>query len=162
MTGIIRIVAPTFITFAILGAVWYFQLIPIGPLSADSSVHAAPDQQAAINYSIRERVVNLADGPAFRYLKVQVTLEFADPKYRAGELKGEALTKREEEFAQEIAAHRPAIEDFLITTLTRKTTAELLTSEGKEALRQQLLEGFRQRIPEPHLRAVYFTEFVIQ
>lgn len=160
MMAIVRLVAPVVITLGILGAAWQLQLLPMS--TAPERAAAETGKAATFTYRLNERVVNLADRPAFRYLRVQVALEFVDPERKVGQLKGEALSHREEELRQEIGAHVPAIEDLLTTALTRKTSAELLTPEGKEALRQELLDGIRQRVHEPELRSVYLVQFVIQ
>lgn len=160
MMAILRLVAPVVLTLGILGAAWQLQLLPLNAVSEEAP--AETGESATFTYRLNERVVNLADGPAFRYLKVQVALEFDDPAHRAGELRGEALLAREEELRHKIDVHVPAIDDLLTTTLTRKTSAELLTPEGKETLRQELLDGIRQRVHDPRLRSVYLVQFVIQ
>jgi flagellar basal body-associated protein FliL len=162
MKTILTLVAPVIITIVVLVGAWQLKLLPVDKGLAASSVLSTPDDQATVNYTLPERIVNLADTPGYRYLKYQVTLEFADRSHRKGDLKGDAVKQREDEFAKEIEPYSPSLEDFLITTLTRKTAAELLSPEGKETLRQQLLAGLRERVPDPPLRAVYFTQFVIQ
>jgi flagellar basal body-associated protein FliL len=161
MRGLIPVVVSVIVTVAMLAAAWQLKLLPLTTTAAAGTVHASADH-ALLSYALPERIVNLADSPGYRYLKIQVTLEFEDPTHRAGDLKGDALKQREDEFAKEIDPFSPAIQDFLITTLTRKTAAELLSPEGKDQLRQQLLDGLRQRLPGNPPRAVYFTQFVIQ
>lgn len=143
-----------------MGAAWYLKLVTFGP-STSAAAQPTPEP-GSIAYQMPERVVNLSDKTGFRYLKIQVTLEFADPAHRPGQLTGDALTQQQTLLSQSLMPYDPAVEDFLITTLTRQTAAGLLTPEGKESLRQQLLDGLRERIPTPSLQAVYFTEFVIQ
>uniref|UniRef100_A0A7C2WI29 Flagellar protein FliL n=1 Tax=Thermorudis sp. TaxID=1969470 RepID=A0A7C2WI29_9BACT len=140
-------------------AAYQAKLIPLGDAAA---ADRTPVKPAALPYSTRERVVNLADQGALRYLKVQVVLEFADPEHAEGELRGEALEHRHEEFTTEMRHHAAAIDDFIISTLTRKTSKELLTPEGKEHLREELAKGIQELLPEMQLQHVYFTEFIIQ
>lgn len=161
MKGLIPVVVPVFVTISILTAAWQLKLLPTSTTAIAGTLHTNADH-ALISYALPERIVNLADSPGYRYLKIQVTLEFEDPTHRAGDLKGDALKQREDEFAKEVDPFGPAIQDFLITTLTRKTAAELLSPEGKDQLRQQLLDGLRQLLPDNPPRAVYFTQFVIQ
>ncbi len=161
MKGLILVIVPVLITIGLLAAAWQLKLLPVTTTAA-ASTSGANVPHALISYPLPERVVNLADSPAYRYLKIQVTLEFEDPTHRAGDLKGDALKQREDELAKEIDPSSPALQDFLITTLTRKTAAELLSPEGKDQLRQQLLDGLRQRLPNDPPTAVYFTQFVIQ
>ena len=161
MKRFVPIVAPVVITLAILAAAWQFKFIPLGnaPGASAAPVLTVP---AEIDYSMPERVVNLADHPGFRYLKIQVTLGFADSKHQAGQLTGDALKQTEDDLSKQIEPYRPAIDDYLITVLTAKTSSQLLSSDGKESLRAELLDGLRQRIPNTELRAVYFQQFVIQ
>jgi flagellar FliL protein len=140
------------------------QVVKVGDLLGQngSGRAAAAPTPGSIPYQMPEHIVNLADKTGYRYLKIQVTLEFADPSHRPGELSGDALTQSEAVLSQTLMPYGPASDDFLITTLSQKTADELLTADGKETLRQQLLAGFRDRIPAPPLQQLYFTEFVIQ
>jgi flagellar basal body-associated protein FliL len=153
---VLPVLAPILLIGIALGIGWYVKLISFGHAQAEPMV------PGTIPYALPERVVNLADRSGFRYLKIQITLEFVDPNHRPGELSGDALTQQETTLSQGLAPYDPAVEDFLITTLTSQTASDLLTTEGKDALRKELLDGLRRRIPAPTLQAVYFTEFVIQ
>jgi|GEM_PF-1508320 flagellar FliL protein len=115
-----------------------------------------------ILYPTRERVVNLADSGAFRYLKIQVVLELAEPKAKPEQLKGDAYKKKQDELAKDMAARSALIEDQLTTILTSKTSAQLMTPEGKAALRKEMMEKLRPLVGEYKLLGVYFTQFIIQ
>ena len=67
-------------------------------------------------------VVNLADKEAERFAQVGVTLEVDDPK-----------------FADELKAYMPAIRNGILMVLSHKTSAELLSQEGKIALQKEIL-----------------------
>lgn len=162
MKSIVMMVVPVVITIGVIAGAWQLKLITPGASAAPSSVAAASSQPALVNYVMPERIVNLADTPGYRYLKIQITLAFADSTHRPGELQGDALTAQQAAYKTQIDPYDPAMEDFEITTLTRKTAAELLTPQGKDALRAELLDGLRKQVPNPTLEAVYFTEFVIQ
>jgi len=165
MKSIVMIVAPVVLTIGVIAGAWQLKLIPPGTSAAAASpsdVATTSTQPALVNYVLPERVVNLADTPGYRYLKIQVTLAFADSAHRQGELQGDALAARQAAFKTQIDPYAPAMEDFEITTLTSKTAAQLLTPQGKDALRAELLDGLRKQVPTPTLEAVYFTEFVIQ
>lgn len=165
MKSVVMMVVPVVLTVGIIAGAWQLKLLPFGtPASAAAAVSpaAASTQPGLVNYVMPERVVNLADTPGYRYLKIQVTLAFADSKHRPGELQGDALAAEQAAFKTEIDPYDPAMEDFEITTLTRKTAAQLLTPQGKDTLRAELLGGLRKQVPTPTLEAVYFTEFVIQ
>lgn len=65
--------------------------------------------------------VNLADKEVDRFAQVGVTLEVADPK-----------------FADQLKAYMPAIRNNVLLVLSHKTSAELLTVEGKEKLAREI------------------------
>ena len=67
-------------------------------------------------------VVNLADKEADRFAQVGVTLEVEDAK-----------------FAEELKAYMPAIRNGILMVLAHKTSAELLSQEGKIALQKEIL-----------------------
>jgi flagellar basal body-associated protein FliL len=156
----LKLLIPIFVLLLVAGggAAWYLKLLPFGPTSAP----AAPPEPGSLEFVLPEHIVNLSDKAGYRYLKIRVALEFSDPAHRPGELSGDALTAQQGQLSSDLGRFSSAMDDFMITTLTSKTAAELLTTDGKEQLRDQLLNGFKTRIPSPALRAVYFTEFVIQ
>ncbi|WAC72554.1 flagellar basal body-associated FliL family protein [Roseateles sp. SL47] len=65
--------------------------------------------------------VNLADKEVDRFAQVGITLEVADPK-----------------FADQLKAYMPAIRNNVLLVLSHKTSAELLTVEGKEKLAREI------------------------
>lgn len=66
--------------------------------------------------------VNLADKEVDRFAQIGVTLEVADPH-----------------MAETIKAYMPAIRNNVLLVLSHKTSAELLTREGKEQLAKEIL-----------------------
>ena len=67
-------------------------------------------------------VVNLADKESDRFAQVGVTLEVEDAK-----------------FAEELKAYMPAIRNGILMVLAHKTSAELLSQDGKIALQKEIL-----------------------
>ena len=65
--------------------------------------------------------VNLADKEVDRFAQVGVTLEVADPH-----------------MADQLKAYMPAIRSNVLMVLSHKTSAELLTREGKEKLAREI------------------------
>jgi flagellar FliL protein len=65
--------------------------------------------------------VNLADKDADRFAQIGVTLEVVDPK-----------------FADQLKAYMPSIRNNVLIVLSRKTSTELLTPEGKEKLAREI------------------------
>lgn len=66
-------------------------------------------------------VVNLADKESDRFAQIGVTLEVDDPK-----------------FADQLKAYMPAIRNGILMVLAHKTSAQLLSQEGKIALAKEI------------------------
>ena len=114
------------------------------------------------------KIINLAEPSGNKYIRLTVTLEF-EPDEEAVAAEGEAAAKEEEAatptvspFDTYIDARMPILDDTVITLLSPKTYEALYTAEGKEALRQELMQAIAERIPDYKLINVYFTEFVVQ
>lgn len=67
-------------------------------------------------------VVNLADRDGERYAQVGLTLEVDDPK-----------------FGEEMKGYMPAVRSAILLILAHKTSQQLLTAEGKEALAEEIM-----------------------
>ena len=63
-----------------------------------------------------------------------------------------------------LARREPMIKDAIIKVLSSKKADELLTVDGKEKLKEELVEGMNEAsgLEEPIVVSVYFTEFIIQ
>jgi flagellar FliL protein len=90
-------------------------------------------------------IVNLADTPEIRYLKLNVKLELD----RA-------------EAAEEVKTRTPQIRDSVLVLLTSKDSATIRTPQGKAQLRDEITQRINGLLPKPGVRSAYFTEFVIQ
>ncbi len=130
-----------------------------------NDAHAAvenPGSSVGVMYPLKERVVNLADPGVLRYLKISVVLEF-EPRDRSFyQLKGEARSKREAEIVKELGYRHPILADLLTTILTSKTSVQLMSPDGKERLKQEILEQVNMVTGEDRVIAVHFTDFIIQ
>ncbi|MBX5492252.1 MAG: flagellar basal body-associated FliL family protein [Chloroflexi bacterium] len=154
----------------VLGAAATTGVLPVAgskpPTPAESKTPAeAGHERAATGFLLptRERIVNLADAHAMRYLKVSIVLELVDP---AGKLavpkSGEEYKKKQEELAKELRGPLTLIDDQITVILSAKTTTELMSPEGKQQLRDELRERLQRLLPEYRLVGVYFTDFIIQ
>ena len=92
-------------------------------------------------------VVNLADTEIARYLRIKVSLMVDDKDKIAEVIENQALQLK--------------VRDVILQTLTRKTSQDLISEEGKNQLRQEIQERV-EVFSEPKLVDVMFTEFVIQ
>ena len=97
---------------------------------AKPSAHAAAPKAAAKHdpghpptyVALDPFVVNLADRESERYAQIGMTLEVEDPK-----------------FAEEMKGYMPAIRNAILMILAHKTSAELLSREGKEKLAEEVM-----------------------
>jgi len=90
-------------------------------------------------------IVNLADDDGGRYLKASMEVEFYGP-----------------EMPDAARALMPQIRDSLLTLLTSKSFGEIRTPEGKQELREEIIARLNQSLKGDVVKAVYFTEFIIQ
>lgn len=170
-----KVIAALAVALALLaGMTVGFVAIPLLAPAADQAIagsqvegsqpneeqHGEPKIEPGMMYPMSERVVNLADPGGYRYLKIQVVLEFALPE--AKNLKGEAYKKKQDEFAKEMASRRPVMEDIVLTVLSSKNSAQISTGEGREKLREELKGRFERVSGEHQLLNVYFTQMIIQ
>jgi len=108
------------------------------------------------------KIVNLVDPSGRRYLRVGIVLEFAPTDFAYYVMEAEEKNLFLEHFNQEINAILPVINDIIITKLSTQTFESVYTAEGKEALRQMIMDTINKQLPEQHVIFVYFTEFVVQ
>ena len=59
-------------------------------------------------------------------------------------------------------ARLPQTRDVLLTLFTSKTFAEIRTPEGKQQLREEIIARVNQVLDRDAVKAVYFTEFIVQ
>jgi flagellar FliL protein len=90
-------------------------------------------------------VVNLLGDDAARYLKVRVELEAETPAART-----------------ELETHLPQIRDGVISVLSARDVADVTSFEGKTLLKQDIQDRVNGLLKAGGVRAVLFTEFVVQ
>ncbi len=90
-------------------------------------------------------IANLADEGGKRYLKTTMQVEFLGDGIPSG-----------------IDARVPQIRDLLLTLLTSKSFEEIRTAEGKQQLREEIIARLNQTLDRDAVKAVYFTEFIVQ
>jgi flagellar FliL protein len=54
------------------------------------------------------------------------------------------------------------VRNAMISVLTTKTSEQVLSADGKAALRKELLEAARSVSDEPQVIAIYITDFIVQ
>ena len=93
-------------------------------------------------------LVNLADAEETHYLRSVLEVE---QNYGSAP-----------EFGNEIGNRKSQLRDIVNSTMAAKTTADLRTPEGKEALKQELKERINSVLAKGQIARVYFTEFAVQ
>jgi len=94
--------------------------------------------------------VNLADPEETHFLRV--TLDLGIDRLPEGADKAKP--------AQSLPV--PRVRDAILSVLTVCKADELLTPEGKAALKKNLLGALNRAVPELGVREIYFTEFLVQ
>jgi flagellar protein FliL len=93
-------------------------------------------------------LVNLSDVEETHYLKTTIDLE---QNY------GSSV-----EFGNEIGNRKAQLRDIIISTLSSKSSEDLRTPEGKEALKEELKERINSVLAKGQIARIYFTDFAIQ
>lgn len=106
--------------------------------------HAAKETPGHI-VSLDPFVVNLADPSETTYLKITVNLE----------VESEVITA-------EIQTRTPQIRDAILMLLTSKTSEDVKNTGGKLALQDEMVSRVNNFLHTGKVKAVYFTEFVMQ
>jgi flagellar FliL protein len=90
-------------------------------------------------------IANLADEDGHRYLKATLQVEFYDPIA-----------------PPEFHRRLPQARDMLLTLLSSKTFADVRSPQGKAVLREEIVNRLNTVLNEDAVKAVYFTEFIVQ
>ena len=122
---------------------------------AESSPKAEPQSgaggkhgQAAapgVMFDLDPFIVNLADTPEIRYLKLTVKLEADNEGVEA-----------------DLTARVPQIRDAILVLLSSKDANAVRTTQGKFQLRDEITQRINGLLQKPGVRSAYFTEFVVQ
>jgi len=133
-------------------ALWYLR---IGPFAGAAARHAeataaieehAEDDKGkpAAILALEPFIANLADDGGRRYLKATFQIDF-----------GTAIPPT-------MQARLPQVRDLLLTLFTSKTFDDIRTPEGKQQLREEIIARINQVLDRDAVKAVYFTEFIVQ
>lgn len=115
--------------------------------SGDENVKAE-GEDAGVNQVIELQpfIVNLADKNESRYLRMTISLGVAS---EGGEHKPDPLFTTK-------------IRNAILATISTQTSEQILTVEGKAALRKEMLDAARGAAHEPEILTIYITDFIIQ
>lgn len=140
-------------------------LVYVFLLSGPSVVPETPDPavgQHGVMIPLEERVVNLMKGGEFRYAKVGLTVEIRPEAAGFYELKGEPRAAVEKELARAYESATPLLLDALGRTVGARTSDDLGTPAGREALKADLLAQMRTVLGQREVLDLYFTDLVMQ
>ncbi|MFP3983037.1 MAG: flagellar basal body-associated protein FliL [Desulfurivibrionaceae bacterium] len=96
-------------------------------------------------FALEPFVVNLADPQGDRYLKIKINMELKDPK----------AVERAKQLS-------PKLRDIVIMMISSLAFEEVMTSEGKLRIREELRTRFNRVLKPYKVEHIYFSEFVIQ
>lgn len=91
-------------------------------------------------------IVNLADKDSARYLRLTLSLGIGESE--------------SDEKIDPIFVTR--VRNALLAVLTSKTSEEVLSAEGKNALRKELLKAAQAASEAPKVEAIYITDCIVQ
>ena len=90
-------------------------------------------------------IVNLADAGGKRFLRVTIDLELSNPELR-----------------DEMKTRLPQVRDAILMILPTKHFDDISSTEGKMALRDELLASLNEFLTTAQIGHIYFKEFVVQ
>jgi len=105
------------------------------------------NQQADIGpqVNIEEFVVNIISGDTPHYVKASLTVELTN-----------------EEVKGEVEKRMPQMRDAILLLISNKTFEELQDMQGKKQLKAELTSKINSFLKTGKVKAVYFTNFVVQ
>ena len=143
------------------GAAWFLK--PAPPAQAPLDAQQEDSFQGYL-YTVKDKVINLADPGAKRYLKVTIALQVPESPEAAAKRKTPPTPADqkafEDEFNQKFNAQ---VNDVLVSVLSSKKTDDLSTTEGKERLREELKGRINSFLPrDQKVNKIFLMDFVIQ
>ena len=147
---LIIIIAVVVLFMGMVGAGFFILWNKISQIPVDPSKVAempVDEEENVIGplYSLDTMIVNLAGHGGKRYLRVTMALELSDP-----------------ESVDTIESRLPQIRDAVLMILPTKTYDDVSTTDGKIALRNQVMEKINTLMTKGRVNNIYFTEFVVQ
>jgi flagellar FliL protein len=110
--------------------------------------------------SMEPMLVNLADPGGQSYLRIGIVLGLEEmPASRDKDKKDEAPAAKGSKAVDESEA---AMRDVALTIISSETAEQLLSLEGKEALKQKLKAAMDKAVPGLKVSEVFFTDFLVQ
>ncbi len=147
---IIGLIAVVLLAGAGTAAFFMLKKAPEPKETKDPAQHVpVPDlnQQADIGpqVNIEEFIVNIISGDSAHYVKASLTVELTNPEVKA-----------------EVEKRMPQMRDAILLLIGNKTYEELQDLQGKKQLKAELTSKINSFLKTGKVKAVYFTNFVVQ
>jgi flagellar protein FliL len=128
-------------------AAWFLGFIPHGADKAEAKEELHEEHKPAVGalQALDPFIANLADEDGKRYLKATLQVEFFADKV-----------------PEEFSARVPQMRDLMLTLFTSKLFSEIRTPQGKAVLRDEIINRMNRTLNHDLVKAVYFTEFIVQ
>lgn len=159
---LIIIVAVFFLMIGMMGAgffiIWKQMNNAVAQVQQQNSEQAeaeeeAPPEEVTIGpiYKLDTLIVNLADQGGKRYLRITMELELKPAeKFEVNEV------------IEEVEKRLPQIRDTILMILPSKQYADISSTSGKLALRDEIMAKLNAYLKKGQINTIYFTEFVVQ
>ena len=151
MGPLILVLVGVLLTVGGNAAVFIFLRPKAGPAEAPKAVVVENKVKSILH--LDTFVVNLPDPEHHAYLRVGMDI---------GLNKEEKEKKEGEKPEAGAAGPIPAVRDTIIAVLSESKPDDLISAEGKKALKEQLVKKLQEKLPELGAQEVYFTEFLMQ
>lgn len=97
------------------------------------------------------------------YARVIIAFEFSDPDRAYVGLSGpDAIVAKNVEFAHHLSPEMHKVLDVVTLIFASHTVEEVTTTEGKEKLKEELIEKLNHELHGEVVEAVYFESFITQ
>ncbi|MDF1555254.1 MAG: flagellar basal body-associated FliL family protein [Deferrisomatales bacterium] len=128
------------------GGFFAYQMF-LAPPPEEAVVEAPPEPRVTMGpvYALDPFLVNLADPGRPRFLKLVMQVELDA-----------------QEVQVELDTLKPKVRDSLLTLLSSKASADLVTIADKERLRNEVLHRLNAFLSAGRVVEVYFMDFVVQ
>jgi flagellar FliL protein len=117
----------------------------VSAAEAKEGQNAAPEAMIGPIMALDTFIVNLADAGGKRFLRVTIDLELGNA-----------------EMQEELKTRLPQVRDAILMVLPTKRFEDISTTDGKIALRDELLASLNEFLTTGQVNNIYFKEFVVQ
>jgi len=140
---------------AVAGAGFWFYRTKMTLPTPSSPTSSRPAESTAVQaVTLDPFLANLSEGEG--YVKVTITLSV----HKAANSAEGSKPKAAEESAALLQS--AIVRDTILADLSTQTAAELLSAEGKAALKTKLKSDLTAKVPGLDLDNIYFTDFLVQ